>query len=83
MRKGFFTLAAANPSMLLIAAMVMFGCKEHSSEPWTSGGLVVQGIKIPAGSVIQVDDYPLFVMDFDGDYGLADILSARGEIGSD
>ncbi len=44
------------------------GCSKHASAPQPDEYLSVQGNTIAPGTIVQVDSYPLFVMNFDGEY---------------
>lgn len=61
--------------MLLTAAILTcLSCGNHVSQPQEFGHLVVQGSPLSPGRIVQVDEYPLFVMNFDGDYGFTALL---------
>jgi penicillin V acylase-like amidase (Ntn superfamily) len=63
-------------TLILVALTTLFlwSCKDNPAEPQDTRQLIVQGNAVPAGTIVQVDDYPLFVMNFSGDYGFADFL---------
>jgi hypothetical protein len=63
-----------NLILIVLTALLLWSCKDNSAEPQDNRQLIVQGNAVPAGTIVQVDDYPLFVMNFSGDYGFRDFL---------
>jgi predicted choloylglycine hydrolase len=64
----------ANLILIVLTALLLWSCKDNPAEPQDTRQLIVQGNAIAAGTIVQVDDYPLFVMNFSGDYGFSDFL---------
>jgi penicillin V acylase-like amidase (Ntn superfamily) len=64
----------ANLILIVLTTLLLWSCKDNPSGPQDNRELIVQGNAIAAGTIVQVDDYPLFVMNFSGDYGFADFL---------
>jgi penicillin V acylase-like amidase (Ntn superfamily) len=64
----------ANLILIVLTPLLLWSCKDNPTEPQDTRQLIVQGNAIAAGTIVQVDDYPLFVMNFSGDYGFADFL---------
>ncbi|MGA9364172.1 MAG: linear amide C-N hydrolase [Bacteroidota bacterium] len=64
----------ANLILIVLATLLVWSCKDNPAEPQDNRQLIVQGNAIAAGTIVQVDDYPLFVMNFSGDYGFSDFL---------
>jgi hypothetical protein len=64
----------ANLILIVLTTLLLWSCKDNPSGPQDNRELIVQGNVISGGTIVQVDDYPLFVMNFSGDYGFADFL---------
>jgi predicted choloylglycine hydrolase len=60
--------------LIVLTGLLLWSCNDTPTEPQDTRQLIVQGNAIGAGTIVQVDDYPLFVMNFSGDYGFADFL---------
>jgi hypothetical protein len=53
----------------LLFLILCFNCNENTTGPDNgSAYLAVQGKIIPPGEIMQISDYPLFVMNYSGDY---------------
>jgi ribosomal protein S8E len=64
----------ANLLLIVLTALLLWSCKDNPAEPQDNRQLIVQGNVISSGTIVQVDDYPLFLMNFSGDYGFSDFL---------
>jgi len=60
--------------LIVLATLLVWSCKDNPAEPQDNRQLIVQGNAVAAGTIVQVDDYPLFVMNFSSDYGFSDFL---------
>ena len=60
--------------LVVLTTLLLWSCKDNPAEPQDTRQLIIQGNAIAAGTIVQVDDYPLFVMNFSGNYGFADFL---------
>jgi predicted choloylglycine hydrolase len=73
-KQGQLIRRTSNLILIVLAALFLLTCKDNPAEPQDKRQLIVQDNAIAAGTIVQVDDYPLFVMNFSGDYGFADFL---------
>jgi len=59
----------------LLLLILCLNCSENTTGPDSgSASLVVQGKIIPPGEIVQISDYPLFVMNYFGDYDFQNYL---------
>jgi hypothetical protein len=74
MKRRQSILRVANLILIVLTALLLWSCKDNPTQPQDNRQLIVQGNAIAAGTIVQVDDYPLFVMSFSGNYGFSDFL---------
>jgi hypothetical protein len=74
MKQGQSISRTSNLILTVLAALFLWSCKDNPAEPQDNRQLIVRGNAIAAGTIVQVDDYPLFVMNFSDDYGFSDFL---------
>ncbi|MEJ2614854.1 MAG: linear amide C-N hydrolase [Ignavibacteriaceae bacterium] len=59
----------------LLFLILCLNCNENTTGPDSgSASLVVQGKVIPSGEIVQISDYPIFVMNYSGDYNFQNYL---------
>lgn len=60
---------------VLLFLILCFNCSENTTESGGGiGSLIVQGEIVPSGEIVQISDYPLFVMNYPGDYNFQNYL---------
>jgi penicillin V acylase-like amidase (Ntn superfamily) len=59
----------------LLFLILCFNCNENTTGPnGRIASLVVQGKIVPPGEIMQISDYPLFVINYSGDYNFQNYL---------
>ncbi len=60
---------------ILTFSILCFNCNENTTGPDSrTASLIVQGNIVPTGEIVQISDYPLFVMNYSGDYNFQNYL---------
>ena len=66
--------------IFLIISLACFNCsEENATSPENKESLIVQDEILNPGEIVKIDDYPLFVMNYKGDYGFHNYLTAIEE----
>ena len=62
----------------VILSSLWLRCHGNTTAPETNKGiLVVQNKTVSPGEIVQLDDYPLFVMNYSGDYGFSNYKNSK------